>query len=83
MRRVIVNSTPLIALCNADLLNILKEIYGSIIIPKQYSTKLQQKRILPVYKSNKILIGLQSKQSLTLKTAKCTKQNFMPVKLML
>ena len=29
MRRVIVNSTPLIALCNADLLNILKEIYGS------------------------------------------------------
>lgn len=83
MRRVIVNSTPLIALCNADLLNILKKIYGSIIIPKQYSTKLQQKRILPVYKSNKILIGLQSKQSLTLKTAKCTKQSFMPVKLML
>ena len=34
MRRVIVNSTPLIALCNADLLNILKKIYGSIIIPK-------------------------------------------------
>lgn len=83
MRRVIVNSTPLIALCNADLLNILKKIYGSIIIPKEYSTKLQQKRILPVYKSNKILIGLQSKQSLTLKTAKCTKQSFMPVKLML
>ncbi len=27
MRRVIVNSTPLIALCNADLLNILKKIY--------------------------------------------------------
>ncbi|MFR3037601.1 MAG: hypothetical protein ACLTLY_02065 [Agathobacter rectalis] len=26
MRRVIVNSTPLIALCNADLLNILKKI---------------------------------------------------------
>ena len=34
MRRVIVNSTPLIALCNADLLFVLKELYGEIIIPK-------------------------------------------------
>lgn len=83
MRRVIVNSTPLIALCNADLLNILKEIYGSIIIPKAVFDEVTTKKILPVYKSNKILIGLQSKQSLTLKTAKCTKQSFMPVKLML
>ena len=74
MRRVIVNSTPLIALCNADLLNILKKIYGSIIIPKAVFDEVT---------SNKILIGLQSKQSLTLKTAKCTKQSFMPVKLML
>lgn len=83
MRRVIVNSTPLIALCNADLLNILKEIYGSIIIPKAVFDEVTTKKILPAYKSNKILIGLQSKQSLTLKTAKCTKQSFMPVKLML
>lgn len=83
MRRVIVNSTPLIALCNADLLNILIKYMVQSLFLKQYSTKLQQKKILPVYKSNKILIGLQSKQSLTLKTAKCTKQSFMPVKLML
>lgn len=34
MRRVIVNSTPLIALCNAGLLEILKDIYGQITIPK-------------------------------------------------
>lgn len=34
MRRVIVNSTPLIALCNAGLLKILKEVYGQITIPK-------------------------------------------------
>lgn len=34
MRRVIVNSTPLIALCNAGLLEILKKLYGEIIIPK-------------------------------------------------
>lgn len=46
MRRVIVNSTPLIALCNADLLNILKKYMVQSLFLKQYSTKLQQKRIL-------------------------------------
>lgn len=34
MRKVIVNSTPLIALCNANLLFILKELYGNITIPQ-------------------------------------------------
>ena len=34
MRRVIVNSTPLIALCNADLLIILKKLYEEITIPQ-------------------------------------------------
>ena len=34
MRRVIVNSTPLIALCNAGLLEILKDIYAQITIPE-------------------------------------------------
>lgn len=34
MRRVIVNSTPLIALCNAGLLHVLRSIYGKIIIPQ-------------------------------------------------
>ena len=34
MRKVIVNSTPLIALCNANLLLILKELYGNITIPQ-------------------------------------------------
>ena len=34
MRRVIVNSTPLIALCNAGLLKLLKEIYRTITIPR-------------------------------------------------
>lgn len=34
MRRVIVNSTPLIALCNAGLLEILKKLYGKITIPR-------------------------------------------------
>ena len=34
MRKVIVNSTPLIILGNIDKLNILKELYGEIIIPR-------------------------------------------------
>lgn len=33
MRKVIVNSTPLIVLCGIGKLNILKEMYGEIIIP--------------------------------------------------
>lgn len=33
MRKVIVNSTPLIILCGIGKLNILKEMYGEIIIP--------------------------------------------------
>ena len=82
MRRVIVNSTPLIALCNADLLNILKKIYGSIIIPKAVFDEVTAKKDSACLQI-KILSGIQSKQSLTLKTAKCTKQSFMPVKLML
>ncbi len=34
MRKVIVNSTPLIALCKTDCLYILKELYGEIYIPE-------------------------------------------------
>ena len=33
MRKVVVNSTPLIILCGVGKLNILKELYGEIIIP--------------------------------------------------
>lgn len=34
MRRVIVNSTPLIILCNIGQLSILKELYEEIVIPE-------------------------------------------------
>ena len=34
MRKVIVNSTPLIALCHVNQLNVLKQLYGEIMIPK-------------------------------------------------
>lgn len=34
MRKVIVNSTPLIALCHVDHLDILKKLYGEVTIPE-------------------------------------------------
>ena len=34
MRKVIVNSTPLIALSNVDKLEVLKMMYGEITIPR-------------------------------------------------
>lgn len=46
MRRVIVNSTPLIALCNADLLNILKEIIYVFLTIFLYLLKCPQSLIL-------------------------------------
>ena len=34
MRNVIVNTTPLIALCHVGQLDILKKLYGGIMIPQ-------------------------------------------------
>ena len=34
MRKVIVNSTPLIALCHVNRLDVLKELYGEVTIPQ-------------------------------------------------
>lgn len=39
MRKVIVNSTPLIVLCGIGKLNILKEMYEEIISCQQYLEK--------------------------------------------
>ena len=33
MRKVVVNTTPFIALCHVNRLEILKELYGQVIIP--------------------------------------------------
>ena len=35
MRKVVVNSTPLIALCKIDRLDLLHELYGEITIPEK------------------------------------------------
>lgn len=43
MRRVIVNSTPIILLSNANCLEILKEVYGQIVIPQSVYDEVIQK----------------------------------------
>ena len=44
MPRVIVNSTPLIILCNIGKLNLLKSLYGEIIIPNAVYEEVTEKQ---------------------------------------
>ena len=44
MRKVIVNTTPLIALCHVGQLDILKKIYGEISIPQAVYLELSEKK---------------------------------------
>lgn len=43
MRKVVVNTTPLIALSHAGQINILKKLYGEIIIPEAVYRELSVK----------------------------------------
>lgn len=43
MRDVIVNSTPLIVLCNIGQLRILRDVYGEIIIPEAVYREITEK----------------------------------------
>lgn len=43
MRRVIVNSTPLIVLCKIKRLDILQKLYGSIVIPRAVFSEVTAK----------------------------------------
>lgn len=44
MRKVIVNTTPLIALCHVGQLDLLKKLYGEIIIPQAVYRELSEKK---------------------------------------
>lgn len=43
MRKVIVNSTPIIALCKAGLLPLLRELYGEVTIPQAVRDEVTRK----------------------------------------
>lgn len=44
MRKVIVNSTPLIALCHVNQLEVLKSIYGEVTIPQAVYNEISAKQ---------------------------------------
>lgn len=44
MRKVIVNTTPLIALCHVGQLDVLKKIYGEVLIPPAVYQELSEKK---------------------------------------
>ena len=44
MRKVIANTTPLIALANTGYLHLLRELYGEILIPLYIAAKLPHVR---------------------------------------
>lgn len=44
MRKIIVNTTPLIALCHVGQLDLLKKIYGEILIPQAVYSELSEKK---------------------------------------
>ena len=44
MRKVIVNTTPLVALCHVGQLDILKKVYGEIMIPQAVYRELSEKK---------------------------------------
>lgn len=44
MRNVIVNTTPLIALCHVGQLDLLKKMYGKILIPQAVYNELSEKK---------------------------------------
>jgi len=43
MHKVIVNTTPIIALCCIDKLHLLKEMYGSVLIPEAVYREISEK----------------------------------------
>lgn len=50
MRKVVVNTTPLIALSHVGQLNILKKLYGEVIVPEAVYRELSVKKSLLVRK---------------------------------
>lgn len=75
MRRVIVNSTPLIVLCKIGRLDILKNLYGEIVIPQAVFSEVTAKK-------DSACRQIREKEWIsTSLIKKCTEQNYTMVKL--
>lgn len=80
MRKVIVNSTPLIGLCKIGRLDILKKIYGNITVPQAVFDEVTKKNDSAKKQiSDATWIHVEAIQEK--RVNRCIRPNFMMVKL--
>ena len=49
MRKIVSNTTPIISLLKVDKLNLLKELYAKIIVPKAVYLEIEDGKEKPYY----------------------------------
>ncbi len=81
MRKVAVNSTPLIVLCGIGRLELLKGLYGEIYIPSAVYQEVTAKRDSACTQIKMQSVGFMLLRSWIRVKRKCTRPNCMTVKL--
>lgn len=76
MRRVIVNSTPIIVLCNIGLLDILKSLYAEICIPEAVSREVTEKDDSACQALKTALNWMHVEKSQTSQIKRCIRRSF-------
>ena len=76
MRKIIVNSTPLIALAKANKLEILKGMYEHIIIPEAIYREVTEKDDVAAQRIKRRGNGLRCARSTPIWIAGCTKPSY-------
>ena len=79
MRKVIVNSTPLISLCKIGLLDLLKKQYGEITIPEAVFQEVSRKNdIVREQISSSYWIHIEKSEKP--RVGECIRRSYMMVK---
>lgn len=81
MRKVIVNSTPLLVLGNIGRLDILRSLYEQIEIPAAVYREVTEKTMPQVKLFLRQAIGLKCERLKILLIMRCIRQSFTPEKL--
>lgn len=76
MRRVIVNSTPIIVLCNIGLLDILKALYAEIYIPEAVYREVTEKDDSACQVLKTALNWIHVEKSQTSQIKRCIRRSF-------
>ena len=75
MRKVIVNSTPIIGLADIDRLDLLRQVYGQIVIPQAVYDEIISLSVKKQVEANRDWIIVETIQDSSQK--KCIAQSFM------